>query len=84
MNAAKVEVAFWWDVCDVCRNFPLLTQFPYLCRRFSIIDGRQNYVHIVQVRRVELPIDIVYLALRNSVIRVEHVEDPAGSNLFRE
>ena len=49
MNAAEVEIAFRWDVGDVCCYFPLFAEFPNDSGGDGVVDGCENHVDVVEV-----------------------------------
>lgn len=67
VDAAKVKVAFRGDICDVCSYAPLLAQFVDLRRCFWVVHGSQDHVDTVEIRGLELAVDIIDLALVDAV-----------------
>lgn len=66
VDTAKVEVAFRWDICDVCWDPSLLAQLPDLRRGFRVVNGAEHHVGIVQVAWLEGTVDIRHLLLGDS------------------
>ena len=67
VDAAKVKVALGGHVGDVCGDAALLAQLVDLRRGVRVVDGRQHHVDAVEVRGLELAVDMVDLALLDAV-----------------
>ena len=67
MDASEVEVAFRWNIRDICWDPSFLAQLPDLRRSFWVINGAHNHVCIVEVAWLEVAIDVGDLLFGNSI-----------------
>lgn len=67
MDTTKVKVAFGRDICDVCSYAPLLAQLVDLRRGLWVIHCSQDHVNTVEIRGLELAVDIIDLALVDAI-----------------
>lgn len=67
VDTTKVKVAFGRDICDVCSYAPLLAQLVDLRRGLWVIHCSQDHVNTVEIRGLELAVDIIDLALVDAI-----------------
>lgn len=67
MHASKVEIAFWRNICNVCRDLALLAELPDLARGFGVVDRCEDHIYVVEVGGNEFSVYVVDLALGDSI-----------------